>query len=608
MMNNTRTPSSDLYQKIKSRAREKRIFADFHDSTLTYRDLLSTVQRLAFFFQCLGLSKGSRIILLTRHDIHAIQLFIAALLGDLTPTILSADSKSDRVRAIAGKISPGCIFIDSELHDAWQWLERYSCIPITKDRQRSKGFWGRLFASYGNQFTQYPDLLADCKMQEPSCAAEKDDIAYILFTSGTTSTPKGILTSHDNIFEHLETLTRTYSYNSTKRIFNNMALAHADGLFQGPLLALYSGAVLFRPQPFSIQDMELLFNTIYQKRITHLITVPTVLSLADRLLNHDDYFGGEDFNYIISVAAKLDPNLWQRLEKRFKVRICNMYGLSETVTGGVFCGPDDSTFAIGTIGKPIDMEARIVNDDSIDCPMGEDGELWLKGKNVVPGYLDEPEANAELFAGDWLRTGDLARFRSDGCIEIVGRKKAVIISGGFNIFPDEITEIVSLHPDIDDAVTIGISDRDWGELVVCAVESEKTVDEGQLINHCRLHLEYYKVPKRIIQFKKLPRGISGKARLQEIRITVEKDLVRADNGEIKIDIAEIIAVASVVFNSSMDQPGPDLPPQEIPGWDSLGHLNLIAAVEQKFNVQFAIEEMMRVDSLRSLHVILSAKL
>lgn len=607
MITTHRTLSSDLYRKIKSKAREKQIFVDFDDTTLTYRELLDTIQRLVFFFQSRGLTIGTRIILLTRHDNHAILLFVAALLEGLTPIILSADAKSDRVRAIAGRVLPGCIFIDSELKDAWQWLERYCCIPITRDRRTRKGFLGKLFATHDNHSMQYPDLLRYCKKQEPSCSAKKDDIAYILFTSGTTSTPKGILTSHENVFEHLETLTRTFSYNSSKRIFNNMALAHADGLFQGPLLALFSGALLFRPQPFSVQDMELLFNTIYQKRITHFITVPTVLSLADRLLGHDDYFIGKDFGHIISVAAKLDPHLWQRLEKRFKVRICNMYGLSETVSGGVFCGPDDSTFAIGTIGKPIDMEARIVNDKSKDCLMGEEGELWLKGKNVIPGYLDEPEATAALFAGDWLRTGDIARLRSDGRIEIVGRIKAVIISGGFNIFPDEITEILRLHPDVDDAVTVGISDRDWGELVVCAVESEKTVDEGQLINHCRLYLENYKVPRRIIQFKKLPRGISGKARLQEIRISIEKDLIGAGNGEEKIDIAEIIALASVVFNSSVDRLGPDLPPQEIPGWDSLGHLNLIAAVEQKFKVQFAVEEMMRVDSLQSLHDILLAK-
>lgn len=607
MITYNRTPSADLFQKIKNKAREKQIFVDFDDTTLTYRELLDTIQKLAFFFQSRGVVKGSRVILLTRHDNHAIALFVAALLEGLTPIILPADAKSDRVRAIAGKVSPALIFIDSELKGVWPWLVKYRCIPIAEEQQRKRRLLHSLFKRNGTRLELYPGLLEGCKTRDPECLAGKDDIAFLSFTSGTTSTPKGILTTHENIFEHLETISKTFCYDSTTRIFNNLSLAHVDGLVQGPLLALYSGAQLFRPQPFSIQDMEMLFNTIYKKGITHFLTVPTVLALADRLLSHDDYFTGEEFLHLISVAAKLDRNLWQRLENRFKVRICNMYGLSETVTGGVFCGPHDSTYAMGTIGKPIDMEARIVDAQGDDCVAGEEGELWLKGKNVTPGYLDEPEATAALFAGDWLRTGDIARIRPDDRIEIVGRKKAVIISGGFNIHPDEVSEIVLLHPDVGDAVTIGISDRDWGELVVCAVESEKTVDEGQLINHCRLYLENYKVPRRIIQFKKLPRGISGKARLQEIRISIEKDLIGAGNGEEKIDIAEIIALASVVFNSSVDRLGPDLPPQEIPGWDSLGHLNLIAAVEQKFKVQFAVEEMMRVDSLQSLHDILMAK-
>ena len=354
--------------------------------------------------------------------------------------------------------------------------------------------------------------------------------------------------------------------------------------------------------------MELLFNSIYKNRITHVITVPTVLSLADRLLRHKDYFSGEEFCHIISVASKLDPNLWQRLEDRFKVRICNMYGLSETVAGGVFCGPDDSTYALGTIGKPIDMEAKIVDANGADCATGTEGELWLKGKNVTPGYLDEPEATAALFAGDWLRTGDIARLRPDGRIEIVGRKKAVIISGGFNIHPDEVTEILLLHPDVNDAATIGIADRDWGELVVCAVESDKPLNEGLLINHCRAYLENNKVPKKIIQFEKLPRGISGKVKLQEIRSIIENDLIHPGKTVPKMDIADIVVLASSVFNTSREQVAPDRSPKETPGWDSLGHLNLIAAVEKEFNIQFTIEEMMRVDSLQRLYDIVVEKI
>ncbi len=594
MMTDTQTYSSRLYSKIQQRAQYGTIFADFAGSELTYPRLLHAVRTLATFFRHSGLKKGERLVICTRHDRHATLLFIAALLEGLTPVMLSAETKSERMQEIVAKLHPAMLFMDTGLPASMAWLQPYRCIPIEDSPGQQTGdnlpsLDGGSAAGHGLAF---PALMNGFPETDPACSAGAGDIAYIIFTSGTTSAPKGILITHENLFLHLETIIRIFSYTADSRIFNNMALAHADGLVQGPLLALASGALLFRPPGFTIQNLEPLLDTIASQRISHFITVPTILSLIDRLLSRDDYFSGEEFAAVVSVAAKIDPHLWQRLQERFRIRICNIYGLSETVSGGIYCGPDDGTFAIGTVGKAIDMEAQIVSDEGRVCNPRETGELWLKGRNVTPGYLDDPEANAGLFAGDWLRTGDLAVLDQHGFVRIAGRKKAVIVSGGFNIHPDEVTEVLLRHPSIVDAATVGINDADWGELVASAVEADVLIDSADVTNHCRRYLENYKVPKKIIQVRKLPRGISGKVKIPEIRSMLE-DHSRDIGGDQAMMLEEIISLASTVFDTPSSQLDPDLPPAEIPGWDSLGHLSLVAATEKKYGVAFSLDDMMR---------------
>ena len=608
-MTGTQSYSSRLYAKIRQRVRHGAVFAEIAGSELTYRQLLHAVRTLATFFRDSGLHKGDRLVICTRHDRHATLLFIAALLEGLTPAMLSAETKSERIRAIVTKLHPAMIFADTELIVSNTWLQAHRCVPIENSPgQQAEDSLPLLQRGHAAEAAPvFPALMDRFPETDPACSAAADDIAYIIFTSGTTSAPKGILITHENLFEHLETIIRIFSYTADCRIFNNMALAHADGLVQGPLLALASGASLFRPSGFTIQNLEPLLDTIASRRISHFITVPTILSLIDRLLSRDDYFSGGEFAAVVSVAAKIDPHLWQRLQDRFGIRICNIYGLSETVSGGIFCGPADGTFAIGTVGKPVDMEAQIVNEEGRVCSPGETGELWLKGRNVTPGYLDDSEANAGLFAGDWLRSGDLATLDQHGFIRIAGRKKAVIVSGGFNIQPDEVTEVLLRHPSIVDAATVGIDDADWGELVASAVEADVLIDSADVTSHCRRYLENHKVPKKIIQVRKLPRGISGKVKIPEIR-SMLADHSRGNAGDQAMVLDELIALASTVFDTPCSQLDPDLPPAEIPGWDSLGHLSLVAAVEKKYGVAFSLDDMMRIDSLRCLCTILTSLL
>ncbi len=598
--------SKELYKLLCERAKTKALFADFNTHTISYADLHREVLVVTGFFRTRDLHIGDRVVILSDDDTKAIILFIAALLDGLVPIMLATDTREKRAQAIISKVSPQLIVADTDVVSSWTWLDTYKLTFLSADNEKKK--IQNLFGLKKKKSKFFSMPFIDSAPQDPRCCADEQDTAYIIFTSGTTSLPKGVVTSHRNLFSHLSTITQTYTYDSQCKIFNNLALAHVDGLIQGPMLALYSGAELYRPESFTIQNLENLINRIFSKKITHLITVPTILSLMDRLLTETDYFEDDGFKVIVSVAGKLDAQLWRRFQKRFNVRICNIYGLSETVTGGIFCGPSDETFKMGTIGKPTDIEAKIVSDNGTACPDNTEGELFLKGDNVFAGYLKSAEETEKIFTGKWLHTGDIAIRDDHGFYKIVGRKKAVIISGGFNIHPDEITEVLTQQSQVEDAATTGIFDQDWGEIAVSAVVSPSGFDEQLLISFCRANLENYKVPKRIIQVDQLPRGMSGKVQIPELRVMIQN----AINDEVKeqegVALSDVIELAAKVFKVSSNSLSKDSIHQETPGWDSLGHLNLITVTEQQFGIQFTVNEMMEADSIKKMHQLIIKKI
>jgi len=601
--------TAELYANLEAKAAGNALFADFDTYQLSYTDLHKSIGAITSIFRQHHLARQSPVVVLSSSTIQTTLLFFATLFDDLVPVILSADTRAPRVQSIIDRVAPAMIFADQSFRETWPWLNDYNSIflpPPQTDAPQSpiSRFLKQFRKNDLSGLIPEPD---STQRATPRCTSGPSDTANIIFSSGTTAQPKGILTTHGSLFSHLKTICNVFEYSDKSRLMNNLDLAHADGLLQGPMLALFSGATLYRPEQFCIQNLERLLNQVYSRRITHLVTVPTILALMERLLPANDYFEDASFQTVISVAGKLETELWEKIQKRFKVRVSNIYGLTETVAGGLFCGPNDDTFKLGTVGKPIDMEAKVVDDKGTSCPAGTEGELLVRGENVFGGYLDSPEANAEAFYGDWLRTGDIAVQDPDGFYSIIGRKKAVIVSGGFNIHPDEVTEALSRYPGVDEAATVGLADKEWGEIVVSGYCSQEDLTEEELLGHCRQNLEQHKVPKRIVRLKAIPRTISGKVRLQDFRNQLDQLTQQPETSTTGQLEKKVLKIAAEVFKIPMETVSLSASPEETPGWDSLNHLNLITAAEKHFHVQFGIHEMMEVRSLATLVQILSQK-
>lgn len=580
---------------------------------LRYRDLFENVRRLAAFFGGSGLGSGSRIVIASDDDISVATLFIAALRCGLTAVVLDPQASPAQLGRLIAFSDAAMHFLDAEIVDRMQQaaalphagsvvrvspmtrttgLKKYLRRRTPADRQ---GNFPALLDAF-NPVASLPDL------------PEPDQTAYILFTSGTTSTPKGVEIAHRSLDKQLSVFFDQYSLGSDSRLLNLLPLHHADGLVQGMALALAAGATIVRPFRFSITAIPDLLDAVYHHRITHFITVPSVLALIREYgTDFTDAFRTEDFRFVVSTAAYLDEKLWRSIEEIFGVMVVNVYGLTETVCEAMYCGPDPDTRALGTVGKPLGCEARIVDEEGHDVTPGAAGELLIRGDIVMKGYFRQPDATAHVLRNGWLHTGDIACYDSSGHCRIVGRKKSLVIVGGLNVYPEEIASVLMSMPGVRDAVVFGVEDKTWGEIpVACIVPTEgRTLDAGDVREFFLARASQASVPRRIHFFDELPRGPSGKVLLQELRKFIAADLGRKAIAE---DLTgRVLDIAAGAFGMKRADLSPNATSDEVQQWDSLAHVEFLFSLEKEFALRLTPQEVFNIRSIADAVAIICAR-
>jgi long-chain acyl-CoA synthetase len=299
---------------------------------------------------------------------------------------------------------------------------------------------------------------------------------------------------------------------------------------------------------------------------------------------------------------------WQKFEEQFGVRVSNFYGLTETITGGIYCGPDDNTYKLGTMGKPVDCQVKIMNENKEAGP-GEIGEILMTGNHIMEGYFNAPKLNEEILKDGWLYTGDLGKYDKDGFFYIEGRKKHIIITGGVNVMNAEVEEVLLSIDGVKDAVVLGEEDDTWGEIVVAAVVllPKKKLSEMDIIETCRKSLEQVKLPRKVYFIDEIPRTKSGKAIMDQTReIITSLTVDEADSLSGSLE-ERIIKVASESFKLNPESLSLDTDNRDLDEWDSLSHLVFVSNLESEFNIRFATVEIMKIDSLKSAYHIISEK-
>jgi long-chain acyl-CoA synthetase len=350
-------------------------------------------------------------------------------------------------------------------------------------------------------------LLAGC---EPAgtVARERDDTAVILYTSGTTGTPKGAELTHGNLADNVEVSLELFEMGPDAVTLGALPLFHAFGQTCGLNATMSAGGSLSLLPRF---DAGKALGLIERDRVTVFEGVPTMYSA---MLHHPGDFDTSSLQVCISGGAAMPVEVLHAFERRFECTVLEGYGLSETSPVAAFSRRDRERKP-GSIGIPVrGVEMRLV--DAVDGV----GEIAIRGHNVMKGYWNNPEATAlAIDAEGWFHTGDMARVDDDGYFFIVDRKKEMIIRGGYNVYPREIEEVLYEHPAISEAAVVGVPDDALGEEVGAAIVLRSGQDAGadEIRAFVKERVAAYKYPRRIWFLDELPKGPTGKILKREIK-------------------------------------------------------------------------------------------
>ena len=349
----------------------------------------------------------------------------------------------------------------------------------------------------------------------PTYPARDDDTLAVLYTSGTTGSPKGAMLTHKNLTSNAMTVADMRDYEPDDVVIGVLPLYHIFGQTSVLNASIYKGMTLHLFRQFDEKDVISLIET---EARTLLFAVPTILN---RLLMETDHTGikRSSLRFCVSGGASLPVEVLRKFEKRFETKIYEGYGLSECSPVCIE-NPFRGKTKPGSIGIPIPgFEARIVDESGRDVDTGQVGELIVKGPGVMKGYLNRPEETAGTIIDGWLHTGDLARKDQEGYITIVDRKKDMIIRGGYNVYPREIEEILFEHPDVAEAGVYGIPHEDLGEEVAADIvlKNDAQATEDGIRRFVREKVAPYKYPRRIHFVNDLPKSHTGKILKRELK-------------------------------------------------------------------------------------------
>ena len=491
-------------RRLKTPDKVALIFGD--DETMTYRELADATDRVAWVLRQRGIRQGDAVAYIGENSPQFLQvLFAAAQLGAVFVPV-NTRLAAPEIRHILVDSGARAVILDPEfLERAMDGIEagRIAQVIVTGDGISGHPGLARQMA----EAVSVADPISDVAMEEA---------AAIVYTSGTTGRPKGAVLTHQNLTWVALNCIIDYDVVSTDRSLMISPLFHVASLGMGALPVMLKGATLVLEKGF---EPGRALQLVQRHGITMLSGVPTTYQM---MADHPDWSSTDlsTLQRLTCGGSAVPTRILNAFEER-GLAFSQGYGMTETSPGATSLSPAMTRVKQGSVGLPhFFTEVRIADEGGASVPPGTVGEIEIRGPNVFPGYHGLPEATAEAFTSDgWYRSGDLGYLDADGYLFIADRLKDMIISGGENIYPAEIENLISDLEGVSGVAVVGVPDERWGEVpwAVITLREGADVDTERVRAHLDGVLARYKLPKNVVVVEDLPRTASGKIRKADLR-------------------------------------------------------------------------------------------
>jgi long-chain acyl-CoA synthetase len=508
---------------------------DFFGAGLTYRQLWDQVLRMANGLQGIGVEEGSKVAIMLPNTPQCVIAYYAALWLGATVVmtnplyverelqhqwtdsdaqfLFTLDHLYPKVEAVLPKTAIRSTIVTS--------LKEYLPFPLSW-LYPVKARFQKLFQAVpydGIRLLSFKKMIEGNRPDPIPCAARPDGLALLQYTGGTTGTPKGAMLSHKNLLSNVVQIVSWLPDMTlgTERVLAVLPFFHVLGMTVGLNFSIYTACAVIIVPRFNAEE---LIKTIKKKRPSFFPGVPAIY-IAIMAHPKVDSFDLTSIRFCVTGASAMPVDVLRRFEKKTGSKIIEGYGLSEA-SPVTHVNPIEGTRKFGSVGLALpDTDCRIVDPQtgSLDMPVGEVGELIVRGPQVMAGYWKRDRETREALRDGWLYTGDLATMDSEGYVFIVDRKKDMVISSGYNVYPREIEEVLYEHPKVLDAAAIGIPHAKRGEVLKVYVVAKPgaRLDREELLAWCKEKLAPYKVPKEIELTESLPKTNVGKVLRRELR-------------------------------------------------------------------------------------------
>ena len=493
-----------LEQRAKQFGAKTFLFSEFDQRSWSYAEFDRTVNGTANLLTANGIKKGDVVSLLLPNSAEYIIAYFACFkIGALAGPVNSL-LKAEEIAYVVGNSEAKLLLVNSQFLAAVNEIQ--NDLPDLKT------------------IVEFDDVVAATKdftaEKPPEITLAKGDEAIIIYTSGTTGKPKGCLLTHGNLIANARQIANWLKFTEQDRLLTVMPLFHMNAVSVTTMTALYAGASSVVSPKFSASRF---WQIVSDYKITSFGSVATMLSMLlqknsesnhkSQITNHKS----ETLRFAMCGSAPVPAEVLREFEETFNCLVVEGYGLSESTCRSTFNPPSDARKP-GSCGMPIGNEMKVFDENDCEVPIGELGEIVLRGENIFKGYFKNDTATAKAFQNGWFHTGDIGYRDAEGFFYIVDRKSDMIIRGGENIYPREIDEVLFSHPAVASAAVIGVPDELYGEEVAAFVvlKENEIVSEADLIAFCREHLADFKCPKTINLVDDIPKGPTGKLLKREL--------------------------------------------------------------------------------------------